>query len=248
MARTAEGAALTQRHRQAQLALRAQSLRDFTRLWPLWKGDQQSFEALIAATLPLVNVHRRTSSALGSAFYEAFRKAERVAGSPTPRAADPVDEKRVVGSMFATGLASTRKALGAGMTPEAAMRAALVGTSGALARHILNGGRDSLLGSIAADPKTQGWIRMTGGDPCAFCALLAGRGAVYAESSADFQAHDHCSCFAEPLYEGSELPAENQRFKAAYDRAIASARESGELERGTSNDLLNAFRREFSAA
>jgi hypothetical protein len=127
------------------------------------------------------------------------------------------------------------------------MQAALTRTSGAVARHVLNGGRDALLASVAADRKTVGWIRVTSGDPCPFCAMLAGRGAVYAESAADFQSHDHCSCSAEPQYEGSELPALNQRFRETYNRAVASAREAGELERGTSNDLLNAFRREFSA-
>jgi hypothetical protein len=246
MARTAEAAALTRQHRQAQLAVRAQSLRDFTRIWPLWQGDERSFQALVAATIPLATTHHRSSSALGSAYYEAFRRSERVGGSPTPRAAAPLDAAQVASSLYVTGRVMTSKAIAAGMSPQAAMQAALIRTGGAVSRHVLNGGRDSVLRSIATDRTAQGWVRVTSGEPCPFCAMLAGRGAVYAESAADFQAHDHCSCSAEPVYEGSELPELNQRFKAAYDRATAEARAAGELERGTSNDLLNAFRRAYA--
>jgi hypothetical protein len=35
---------------------------------------------------------------------------------------------------------------------------------------------------------------------CDFCEMLADRGAVYGEASADFEAHDHCSCSAEPVF------------------------------------------------
>lgn len=248
MARTQAGAALSIRHRQAQLALRSQALRDFTRLWPLWRGDERSFQALVAATIPLVNAHRKTSSSVASAYYESFRRIEGVKGSPTPRHAEPADRDALTSSLYVTGAVGVRKAIAAGFSPQAAMQTALTRTSGAVTRNVLNAGRETILGSGIADKQAQGWIRMTSGNPCAFCALLAGRGAVYSEGPADFSSHDHCSCFAEPAYEGSQLPAENQRFRDTYNRATANARAAGELERGTSNDLLNAFRREYTAA
>lgn len=247
MARTATGAQLTARHRQAQLAIRAGALRDFVRIWPLWRGDERSFQALVEAAIPLVRAHRGASSELAATYFAAFRRAEGVGANATPQLAAPPDPKRVTSSLYVTGSVMTGKAIAAGHSPQAAMQTALTRTSGALTRHVLEGGRETLIRSSAADREARGWTRVTGGTPCAFCAMLAGRGAVYSEDAADFQAHDHCSCAAEPMYEGSELPGDSQRFRELYNRATREASAAGELERGTSNDLLNAFRRAYDA-
>ena len=62
--------------------------------------------------------------------------------------------------------------------------------------------------------------------------MLASRGGVYGEG-ADFQAHDHCSCTAEPAYPGSRMTATADRFREQWDRTT----------RGLSgDDALNAFR------
>lgn len=247
MPRTAEGRQLTDRHRQGQLQIRAQASRDFLRLAPLWRGDEASFRTLVEATIPLVQAHRRTSSAFASAYYEGFRKVEGVGGPATPQAAGVLSAEEVVTALYATGGVAMRKGMAAGVPAAQVMSGALARSSGAVTRHVLNGGRGSLLRSITADPQARGWARVTGGNACAFCAMLAGRGAAYGEDTADFEAHDGCACGAEPLYEDSALPEANQRFKALYDSAIAEAREAGELERGTSSDLLNAFRRAYVA-
>jgi hypothetical protein len=42
--------------------------------------------------------------------------------------------------------------------------------------------------------------RVLGGAGCDFCQMLAGRGEVYSAETADFEAHDHCGCTAEPIY------------------------------------------------
>lgn len=225
MARTGAGSTLTARHRQAQLTLSAQALRDFTRVWPLWRGDERSFRDLVAVTLPLAAAHHRTSSSLASAYYSAFRRIEGAGGSPQPRAADPLDRASLTSSLYVTGSVMTRKSIAAGFSPQAARQNALVRVSGALTRHVLSGGRDAVLRSSAADREARGYQRVTGGSPCAFCAVLATRGAVYGESSADFQAHDHCSCSAEAVYDGSSLPPTSQRFREIYNE-VASGSEN----------------------
>lgn len=246
MARTAAGAQITEQHRRAQLAIQAQVIRDFARLWPLWEGDSTSFGQLVAATVPLVKLHHQNSSAVATAYYAAFRKAEKVAGAATPQAAPPVNEEQVVSSLYATGEAMTRKAIAAGYSPQAAMQGAVARTSGAVSRHVLNGGRDAITRSIEADGRVEAYIRITDGDPCAFCAMLAGRGGVYlTEDTASFESHDACGCTAEPFYEGSGMPERNRAFHDLYNRATREARESSDLNRGTSNDLLNAFRRAY---
>jgi hypothetical protein len=59
------------------------------------------------------------------------------------------------------------------------MRDAGVLVAGAADRDALMGGRDLLEATARADRAVIGWARVTDDDPCHFCALLAGRGAVY---------------------------------------------------------------------
>jgi hypothetical protein len=232
MARTAEAAALTEQHRRAQLQIRAQALRDFMVLWPLWTGTAETFDRLAAATVPLVAVHHRTSAALAAAYFTAFRRADRAPGSAPPRLADPPDSDQVVSSLVVTGRIQTGKAIAAGQPPDTAMRTALTRTSGTVTRTVLAGGRDTLARSAEEDRQAVGWQRVADGNACAFCALLASRGPAYSEEGAGFEAHDHCGCGAEPAYEGSALPATSQRYRDLYDAHA----------RGT-QDPLNNLRR-----
>ncbi|MEI5522533.1 hypothetical protein WB388_18180 [Streptomyces brasiliscabiei] len=69
----------------------------------------------------------------------------------------------------------------------------LMNDAGALAasaadRDALMGGRDLLEAASRADRAVIGWARITAPNPCAFCALLASRGAVYrSEWAASFR-------------------------------------------------------------
>lgn len=248
MARTSEGATLTERHRQAQLRIRALAVRDYLKLWPLWDLSRaDSYASLVTATLPLLQTYHRMSSAAAAEYYAQFRAAEGAMGAATPRVAEALPVKQATTSLYVTGYVMTRDALLAGQPVEQARQTALVRTSGALARMIFDGGRSTLLRSVQADKVALGWARVTDANPCAFCALLASRGPVYkTEASADFRAHDHCACTVEPFYEGSDWPGQAREYKAMYTQAIRDARADGSLERGTSNDLLNAFRRYYA--
>jgi hypothetical protein len=60
------------------------------------------------------------------------------------------------------------------------------------------------MGAMSSDPEARGWQRVTDGSPCAFCAMIAGRGIISKdEGAAAFEAHGHCGCSAEPAFEGS---------------------------------------------
>jgi hypothetical protein len=248
MARTEAGAVLTAQHRRAQMQLRARVLRDFTTLWPLWQGDQPSFARLVDATIPLVTAHHRISSALAAGYFDTFRRAEQIPGEPAPRLAGPINAEQVTASMYVTGRVMTGKAIAAGQSPQAAMQSALVRTSGAVTRHALAGGRDTLILSSLEDDRALGWARVTAGKPCAFCAMLASRGPVYREETVGFRAHDHCSCAAEPAYEGSEWPGRAREFRDLYERAQREARVAGSPSSETANPALNNFRRLIEAA
>ena len=238
MARTTAGATLTREHHRSQGQIRALALRNYLRLWPLWRGDERSFAQLVDATIPLVVTHHRLASSLSVAYYEAFRRAERAAGAATPRPAPPLDEDRVVASLHVTGRVMTAKALLAGQNPKQAMTAALTRTSGALTRHVLAGGRDALVLSTGEDRQAHGWARVTSRTPCAFCAMLASRGAAYrGEDTAEFEAHDHCACTAEPAYPGAVWPGRAREFRQLWNAHAAA-----------SENPLNAFRLALAAA
>jgi hypothetical protein len=70
---------------------------------------------------------------------------------------------------------------------------------GGTQRRIANFSRQTIAGSAIADPAARGWKRVGAGG-CDFCRMLIGRGAVYTESSVEFEAHDHCNCGAEPAW------------------------------------------------
>jgi hypothetical protein len=75
---------------------------------------------------------------------------------------------------------------------------------GAGARIVMNGGRDTVTKATASDHLARGWERVIEPGACGFCAMLAGRGAVYKESTVDFRAHDHCHCTARAVFIGQE--------------------------------------------
>jgi hypothetical protein len=199
MARTGAGALLTAQHRQGQLAIRARAIQDFIRLWPLWRGDRHSFGDLVTATIPLIRVHHQISSSLAAGYYSALRRAEGAAGAFTPQLAGPVERGRVVSSLYVTGEVMTGKAFAAGFSPQAAKQAALTRVSGAVGRHVLAGGRDTVVLSSGRDKRAKGWTRIVGDAGCDFCEMLTGN--LYrGQDTAEFEAHDHCGCSGEPAF------------------------------------------------
>ncbi len=85
---------------------------------------------------------------------------------------------------------------------------------GAADREVLRGGRSMSEESARRDTRVIGWARVTDLDPCAFCAMLASRGAVYkSRSSAGLAGgapvslddltkyHDLCHCQIVPVYD-----------------------------------------------
>jgi hypothetical protein len=218
MARTAQGAALTAAHRQAQLALRAQVIRDVIKLYPAWRpSDPASYQAFEEALVLLTQARIKDSAAIAARYYELFALAD----SPVPaRMVVPLtylsSDAEIRAAISATARAGVYRALGAGMGYEQAMANGLVEVSGAVSRVVANGGRDTVIAAVKRDPKAQGWARATSGKPCAFCAMLASRGPVYKEETVGFQAHDHCSCSAEPAYEGSEWPGNGRQYQEMW--------------------------------
>ncbi|MGE0133753.1 MAG: hypothetical protein AB7L91_06330 [Dehalococcoidia bacterium] len=238
MAATPAGRQLTEQHRRGQIAVRASVLRRLVALWPLFDPARidESWRPLATAVMAVVGQGRSDSAALAAAYYQAYRTAEGVPGpmpavSTAPAAGWEAAAQvaiEVTGPVRAKQLTALRRADVAAQT--------LVSLSGAASRIALNGGRATVLTAVERDPRAIGWARVTDGSPCAFCAMLAGRGGVYSKRTVDFEAHDHCSCTSEPVYRDGALPGRGAEFAQLW-RDSTSGVESGQL--------LNAFRRAY---
>src|SRR4051812_35932171 len=112
----ADQTTLTEQHRLTQIQIRAQALRDFAALWPIWQGDEDSFASLIAAVVTLVTVYRRISAAAAATYYESFRAAADAAGTALPTLAADLPAEQIAASMYVTGRDALREALDSGQT------------------------------------------------------------------------------------------------------------------------------------
>jgi hypothetical protein len=265
LANTSAGAAATARNREVQLSIRAGVLRRILTLWPVWDPERpDTFGQFLEAVTPIIRQAHGASSQAAAAYYPAYRLVERIPGPvPDVQFAELVEDA-VRTSMYVTGETQVNRSLNAGMTVAAAKRQAFTTLSGAVARHVAAGARDTLHQTILSDPVAYGWERMTGRDPCAFCAMLASRGAIYSETSVAVDLtgvdpqfrpvlqsggrrqrrrsgdlyHDHCQCYLEPRFDGDPfLSAENRRWRDLWNRA----QRDGDVT-GTKNDALNNFR------
>lgn len=133
--------------------------------------------------------------------------------------AAPMDEARVSSALL-SGPKVVVQQLPA--PADMAMDKGLTVVVGAAQKQALNGGREQVERDKESDTLCVGWQRITDGDPCAFCALLASRGPDFksglswARSNSKFEArkdepegiakvHDFCRCTLVPVFEGFEF-------------------------------------------
>lgn len=194
--------ALTQRHRAQQLLLRKATIAGVTKAWPAldWTRLDASYPELAVQLGRLVEMNRRTSAGLAAGYLREFRKAAGVGGTAKIDLAKPLIVGQFNASLSTTSIAALKAAAANGTPAEMAMANALTLVQGSMARLVLNGGRETVTQSLAADRHARGYQRVLGGSGCDFCQMLAGRGDVYSAESAAFEAHDRCGCTAEPVY------------------------------------------------
>ncbi|WP_165218192.1 hypothetical protein [Schaalia sp. ZJ1691] len=85
----------------------------------------------------------------------------------------------------------------------------------------VNGARSMVESMGGSDRRRMGWVRVSGsGKPCAFCAMLLSRGAVY-ESKATAQTvggyHPGCKCYAVPMFRAEELSGDKFRLNRQFE-------------------------------
>lgn len=200
---TPAGRRLTEAHRLAQARLGVTVVRQIRAAWRLLDPSDldRTTGAWLRVAIPIVQQHHAVSSELAADYVRAFRTLELGERDGfAPQLSRGPNLRAVTTSLLVTGPFSIKTARKRGVPVERAMTNAFTRSAGEAMRHSLSGGRLTLLESVRADDRARGWARVTGGKACEFCRMLAGRGAVYG-SGADFQAHAHCSCSAEPVYQ-----------------------------------------------
>lgn len=240
MPATPAGRQLTDAHRVAQARIGALTVVELRTVWSLLDPNDLAgtFARWLNVVEPIVRRHRLASVALAVAYLSAFRSVElgRLDQTFSPVLAGDLNHKALRTSMLVTGPVAVRAKLANAVPIASAMAAAEASTSSAAMRHALDGGRETIVTTANTDPAAKGWARVTSGDACAFCAMLASRGYVFhSEAAAELHVHDSCRCSAVVRYhDNAELPSHSARFRQLWSESTV----------GTSGtDSLNAFRR-----
>ncbi|MFE0353589.1 hypothetical protein ACFW2I_08855 [Streptomyces nigra] len=230
------------RYRAAQIGLTRLLVRDVRGLRRLILPSRlrTSMPDWLAAVNAVVAQYSRTSAALAAEFYDAQREAAGVPGPFIVPVADPPPEEQTTASLrWATKDLWPREpdeATPAQLEPmdvrlvQAEKKAEQVAQ-----KLVADTGRGTVQAAVRQDRQATAWARSAALGACSFCKLLASRGAVYGEDTADFRAHDGCHCGVIPVFRG-------QRFELS-PHAREWERLYREFAEGHSGDQLRLFRR-----
>lgn len=241
---TALAARLTEVHRVGQLRLGALLTRQMLAVWPAL--DPEDLDATttrwLTVAMPLVQAQRAQSTALAASYLTTFR-ALHLGLDPNyqPALAGPADPRALATSLTVTGPIRLRSLMARAVPLGRATDLAGAGSARAAMRHTLDGGRETVTTSVERDDKAIGWARVTSGDPCFFCAVIASNGPHFGtEDSASFEAHDGCACEAEPVYsEDQPWPGQADQYRELWQSTTGGL---------SGNDAINAFRQAFTDA
>jgi hypothetical protein len=178
VARTAEGTVLTRRQRADQLGIRAGAVRDLARLWRVVNPVDLTgtFRQFVDPAQLVVAAHRTRSAESAADYFGRFRLAEGIDDGGILRVlAEALGPEVIASVLRGAGLGGIIHARRRGFSPQAAARNGLVKVSGAAAKLVLDGGRETVVAMSGADPRAQGWRRVTSSQPCDFCRTLGGR-------------------------------------------------------------------------
>lgn len=230
------------RYRAAQLGLSRLLVRDVRRLRRLIIPSRlrSSMPDWFAAVQVVVDQYAQASAALGAEFYDAQRDAAGASGSFTVPIADPPPEERTEASLrWATKDVWERDpdvATPAQLEPvDVRLDQAEKKAESVTQKLVADAGRETVLGAVRQDRQATAWARSAALGACAFCRMLAIRGAVFKQDTAGFRAHDGCHCMTIPVFAG-------QRFELS-DKAKEWERLYREYAAPYSGDQLRRFRR-----
>ena len=167
--------------------------RDLSRLWRLVTNGASAEVALRDLLPAIVTEYGQAGAAMAAEWYDAEREKVGARGRflATPLAASDRGTQALIGWALATA------------TDDLSLHTLILGgTQRRISDHV----RYTVTDNATTDRAARGWQRVTDGNACAFCSMLAGRGTVYSEAGADFASHDACGCSAVPAWNGEPVP------------------------------------------
>lgn len=211
--------------------------------------DPGKIAAQVVDFLPqLVATHGASSAASAAAFYDELRTGDRLTSrfvaSPSER--DRTDAVVKSAQWAITPLFPSDRAVfdedgnvirreSIDPNPDKALDRLAATTQ----RHVAQHGRDTIAENADADPADAKWARVpTGEETCAWCRILASRGAVYeTEQSAKFigtskgKYHDWCDCQPIVVWRDADWPEgyDPDAFMQQYENAKAESA-SGDIK------------------
>lgn len=202
----------------------------------------RSFPGYAQRASGVIREGEQAAARLAVQFYSEAREAEQVPGEAPKRPPTLADAKGVQGSLLLSGPIRVKRAIARGMPVDEAMKRGQVASAGAASRLALNAGRLHVETLVVADEQATGYQRVLNSTkPCAFCAMLASRGAVYKAGRYPprTEYHDHCACTAIPLFQGSKQHQHAQFYAALWAESTKGLR---------GKQAVNAFRKALAAA
>lgn len=234
---TSDSGASVARWRQAQVGLTTLLLRDLRGLRRLIDPArlQATVPTWIEAVTTVVARYSEMAATLAADFYDGERDAAGVAGVFTVPLADAPPDDQISNSLrWATKDLWPRNeadATVAQLEPfDTRLAAAMTKADGATQKLIADRGRATVRQAVAADPRAVAYARAAALGACAFCRLMASRGAIYrnaqtAGREADerfsgdasvVKFHDNCHCGIVPVFRGQRF--ELSPHAAEWDR------------------------------
>lgn len=216
-------ATLVEAHRQEIADVVAVAQADLAEQWrglPLDDAPAAKAAATVVVT-DLVETYGPMAAGAGADWYAETRSEAGVRGSFRPRLEVPVIARQI-----ATNVGWSVSPLFGQPKPDLA----LARLAGVTQRLVANADRATILTNTRRDPAQPRWYRGASGKCCAFCAMVASRGAVYrSEQTADFKAHSNCRCFPVVLFPGEshELPDYYKDFGDEYATAAEQVEAAG---------------------
>lgn len=235
MALTAEGRELTEGHRLLQIGIAARATAVSKSLWRRLRVSDidGSMASWMPAQLAAWKLFYEQSQDAAGEYITAYQAAEIGAASKVVQSAFSVPEMR--NTALLAGPVRVKMLIKKGMAADEAHSNAFTKFSGMTTRQVMSGGRLAVAKTGGADSRAVGWRRVTDGDPCTFCGMLAGRGPIYSsQQRADsvggtgLEYHGHCGCTAEIVYGDWEPNDSEKLYIEEYDKAAKQADDAGE--------------------
>lgn len=230
------------RYRRAQRGLTRLLVRDVRGLRRLILPQRlrESVPDWITAVQAVVDQYADTSAALAADWYEEQRDAAGVPGAFQAPLAERVPEGKTQASLrWATKDVWPREpdeATPAQLEPlDTRLAQAQAKAEQVAQKLVADQARETVTQAVRRDRQATGWARTAALGACSFCKMLAIRGAVYEQDTADFRAHNGCHCGVVPIFRG-------QRFELS-DKAKEWERLYREYAAPYPGDQLARFRR-----